>query len=161
VPHQIFVLGADQELIYSNRVSLEYYGLSLEDLQNGGDRARLVHPDDLTRVLEEARRGFSAAAPFASEARFRRHDGQYRWFLIQLNPVHDEGGSVICWYSTRTDIDDKKQAEARQKLLMDSLPTMVATCRPDGSADYINERWLKYYGLALDDLRDWRWTIVI
>ena len=87
-------MGADQKLIYTNRDSLEYCGLRLEDIQGSGTRARLVHPDDLTRVSEETQRGFSTAAPFATEARFRRHDGQYRWFLIRLNPVHDPEGRV-------------------------------------------------------------------
>jgi len=38
---------------------------------------------------------------------------------------------------------------------------MVATTLPDGSADYVNQRWLEYYGLSLEDLKDWRWKIVV
>jgi len=81
--------------------------------------------------------------------------------LIRLNPLRDEQGSVIRWYGTRTDIEDSKQAEARLTTLIDTIPAMVATTLPDGSADYVNQRWLEYYGLSLEDLKDWRWKIVV
>src|SRR5260370_14560424 len=38
---------------------------------------------------------------------------------------------------------------------------MVATTVPDGSADYVNQRWLEYYGVPLEDLKDWRWASVV
>jgi formate hydrogenlyase transcriptional activator len=45
----------------------------------------------------------------------RRRDGQYRWLLVQYNPLHGERGAVIRWYATGTDIDDRKQAEERTR----------------------------------------------
>jgi transcriptional regulator with GAF, ATPase, and Fis domain len=44
-----------------------------------------------------------------------RKDGQYRWLLIQYNPLLDEQGEVVRWYATGTDIDDRKQAEERTR----------------------------------------------
>src|SRR5207344_3677499 len=38
---------------------------------------------------------------------------QYRWFLIRYNPLRDEEGQIIRWYSTGTDIDDRKRDEER------------------------------------------------
>jgi formate hydrogenlyase transcriptional activator len=40
-------------------------------------------------------------------------DGQYRWQLIQYNPLKDEDRRIIRWYATATDIDDRKRAEER------------------------------------------------
>jgi formate hydrogenlyase transcriptional activator len=51
--------------------------------------------------------------PFSLEWRARRHDGQYRWFLVQYNPLRDGGGHVVYWYATGTDIDERKRAELR------------------------------------------------
>jgi formate hydrogenlyase transcriptional activator len=45
----------------------------------------------------------------------RRRDGQYRWLLVQYNPLRDEAGNVIRWYATATDIEDRKQAEERMR----------------------------------------------
>ncbi len=161
IPQQIFVLGSDGDVLYVNQVLLEYYRLALQEVQALNVRRGLVHPDDLTRLSEETPRGLSRGLPFEMEGRFRRHDGQYRWFLIRLNPLRDEQGRVIRWYGTRTDIEDSKQAEARLKTLIDTIPAMVATTLPDGSADYVNKRWLEYYGLSLEDLQDWRWKVVV
>src|SRR5260370_11884078 len=80
---------------------------------------------------------------------------------MRLNPLRDEQGRVTRWYGTRTDIEDSKQAEACLKTLIDTIPAMVATTLPDGSADYVNQRWLEYYGVPLEDLKDWRWKIVV
>jgi formate hydrogenlyase transcriptional activator len=33
--------------------------------------------------------------------------GQYRWYLVQYNPLKDESGQIIRWYTTATDIDDQ------------------------------------------------------
>jgi len=161
IPQQIFVLGSDGDVLYVNHVLLEYYRLTLQDIKRTDVRAGLVHPDDLQRVGDEFQGGLSRGVPFEMEGRFRRHDGQYRWFLIRLNPLCNEERRVIRWYGTRTDIEDSKQAEARLKTLIDTIPAMVATTLPDGSADYVNQRWLEYYGVSLEDLKDWRWKIVV
>ena len=161
IPQQIFVLTSDGDVLYVNQVLLEYYRLTLPEIKARDVRARLVHPDDLQGISDEFERGLSGGVPFEMEGRFRRHDGQYRWFLIRFNPLRDERGQLIRWYGTRTDIEDGKEAETHFKLVIDTIPAMVATTLPDGSADYVNKRWLDYYGLSLEDLRDWRWTVVV
>src|SRR6202035_325370 len=45
------------------------------------------------------------------EARMRRFDGEYRWFLLRASPLRDESGKIVRWYGTNTDIDDRKRAE--------------------------------------------------
>jgi PAS domain S-box-containing protein len=72
---------------------------------------RLFHPDDLNRVLAERQEGLLRETPFEFEARVLMKGGQYRWGLIQYNPLKDERGQIIRWYSTGTDIDDRKRAE--------------------------------------------------
>jgi formate hydrogenlyase transcriptional activator len=56
---------------------------------------------------------FASGTPYEMEARLRRRDGQYRWFLGRFNPVLDEQGRVTRWYLAATDIEDRKQAEQR------------------------------------------------
>src|SRR6202011_6183274 len=50
--------------------------------------------------------------PGKREARLRRSDAVYRWFLFQVEPLRDETGQVVQWYGTATDIEDRKRAEA-------------------------------------------------
>src|SRR5580700_2741250 len=113
IPQSIMVLNPDGKAIYANRVSFEYTGLSLDDLQTDDFRARVFHPDDVQRLREERQKSLSSVVPFENEQRALGKDGKYRWFLIQYNPLLDESGNVIRWYATGTDIDDRKRAEDR------------------------------------------------
>jgi len=109
----ISVLGPEGNLLYVNRLVLDYSGLPVEDIMADDFRVRLFHPDDLERVNTERQHGLEHSAPFELEVRIRRKDGQYRWFLIRYNPLRDEQGRIIRWYGTGTDIDDRKRAEER------------------------------------------------
>jgi formate hydrogenlyase transcriptional activator len=113
IDQRIAVHGPDGKMLYANRVMLEYSGLSIEDIMADDFRARLVHPDDLERSRVERLQGLERGAPFELELRARRKDGQHRWFLVRYNPFRDDEGRIIRWYSTGTDIDDRKRAEER------------------------------------------------
>ena len=56
-----------------------------------------------------------------TEARLRRHDGGYRWFLFRANPLRDESGTIVKWYGVNTDIEDRKRAEAELRRAYDSF----------------------------------------
>src|SRR2546428_3005559 len=113
IPQAINVLGVDGRTLYANKVTLEYAGLGLEDVTSRDFRERLFHPEDVERVRNERQKGLAAGIPFELEQRVRRHDGQYRWFLIRYNPFRDEQGRVVRWYATGTDIEDRKRSEDR------------------------------------------------
>ena len=115
IPQTIVVLGPDGRAVYANRTMLAYTGLTLDEVTASDFRARVFHPEDVTRLTEERRGALSRGEPFENEQRARRKDGDYRWFLIRYNPLHDEAGRVLHWYATGTDIDDRKRDEIRVK----------------------------------------------
>lgn len=43
------------------------------------------------------------------------------------------------------------RGEHRLRLIIDSIPTMAWTSRPDGTLDFVNRRWLDYTGLSLQE----------
>jgi C4-dicarboxylate-specific signal transduction histidine kinase len=47
--------------------------------------------------------------------RYRRADGQYRWFLARAVPLRGERGKIVKWYCTSTDIEDRKRAEQERE----------------------------------------------
>ena len=49
--------------------------------------------------------------PGELEARLRRYDGEYRWFLFRADPLRDEAGNIVKWYGSSTDIEDRKRTE--------------------------------------------------
>src|ERR1700726_850834 len=115
IPQAIVVMTPDGKAIYANRATIEYTGLSLDEIRADDFRSRVFHPEDLQRLLEQRRRTLSTPVPFENEYRTLGKDGKYRWFLIRYNPLLDENGNVIRWYATATDIDDRKRAEDRMR----------------------------------------------
>src|SRR5215475_4818207 len=111
VPQHIFMLEPDGRFLYANRRDLEYTGLTLDDILAPDLLAAIYHPDDLERLRDEREHAIARGIAWESEARILGKDGQYRWFLVRLTPLRDEQGRIIRWYGTRTDIEDRKQAE--------------------------------------------------
>jgi PAS domain S-box-containing protein len=98
---------------FSNHHWEEYTGLSLEKGAGSGWEAA-VHPEDVKRHAEKWRASVASGKPFENEARYRRADGEYRWFLVRAVPLRDGGGKIRKWYGTKTDIEDRKRAEQLQ-----------------------------------------------
>src|SRR5262249_23367265 len=107
----IVVLSPDGTVLYANRVALDVSGLTIEQVGKEGFLVRICHPDDVDR-LRERQEGLSHGVPFELEVRAIKH-GQYRWQLVQYDPLKDESGKIIRWYATATDIDDQKKREER------------------------------------------------
>jgi formate hydrogenlyase transcriptional activator len=115
IPQTIVVLDPSGDPLYANQAVLEYTGLTMQAVLSSEFRARMFHPEDVEKVREERQAAYARGLPFEIEQRTRRKDGQYRWFLIRLNPFRDEQGRLVRWYATGTDIDDRKRAEDRTR----------------------------------------------
>jgi PAS domain S-box-containing protein len=93
-----------------NKRWFEYTGTTPEQVH--GWRWKLcVHPDDLDHLLDIGNQYVATGWSIDAEARVRRHDGTYRWFLFRPAPARDETGKVVGWYGAITDIEDRKRAE--------------------------------------------------
>jgi len=115
IPQTIVVLDPSGDPLYANQAVLEFTGLTMQEVLSSEFRARMFHPEDVEKVREERQAAYARGLPFEIEQRTRRKDGQYRWFLIRLNPFRDEQGRLVRWYATGTDIDDRKRAEDRTR----------------------------------------------
>src|SRR5262244_516803 len=145
----------------------EYTGLSPEESHGWGWQVAF-HTEDLPPLMKRWREMLVSGEPGEIEARLRRHDGVYRWFLIRAQPFHDESGRIVRWYGTSTDIDDRKEAEEalhsserNLSLMINAIPALIHTARPDGYLDYFNQQWLEYLGCSLVDVEGWKWTASI
>jgi formate hydrogenlyase transcriptional activator len=115
IPQTIVVQDPSGTPIYANQATLEYTGLTAEDVMAPFFRERIFHPDDLERLREQRKSALARGLPFEIEQRARRNDGQYRWFLIRYNPFRNDKGQATRWYATGTDIDDRVRAEERTR----------------------------------------------
>ncbi|PYQ70569.1 MAG: PAS domain-containing sensor histidine kinase, partial [Acidobacteria bacterium] len=109
IPAHIWRAAPDGAVQFVNQQWMDYTGLSQEDSQSWG-WVSVIHSDDLPGLLDVWRRVLAAGQPDEAEARVRRFDGEYRWYLIRMVPVRDECGALLGWYGTNTDNEDRKRA---------------------------------------------------
>ena len=130
-----------------NQEFRKYTGVP-EEAGLGWGWMNVFHPDD--GLKEEWQADFAAGKPFEREARLRRADGEYRWFLVRAVPVQDDQGKLVQWFGLSLDVDDLKRAEDRIRLIINTIPTLAWSLRPGGIVDFVNQRWLDYTGLTLE-----------
>jgi PAS domain S-box-containing protein len=152
---------------FFNQHYLDFIGLSAEQAGGWGWTAA-VHPEDLNGLAATWQRILTSEAPGEAEARLRRHDGAYRWFLFRTNPLRDEQGHIAKWYGINTDIEDRKRAEdalrksERQfRLLVETIPALVWCSTPEGELDYLNQRAVEYLGHTAESLTGGRWLELV
>ena len=159
IPQLIVSLRADGTFLSANQAVLNYTGLTKEEVrtESFGD---VFHPEDTERLRDQRDLAISRGVPFEYERRVRRKDGQYRWFLIQYNPLRDHRGELIRWYAAGTDIDDRKRAEDALRAsehelrqMVDSVPGMIAVANSAGQQEYANKRFLDFTGTTVEELR--------
>jgi formate hydrogenlyase transcriptional activator len=109
IPVMAWSAAPDGAAEFFNRRWLDYAGLCADQVQGWGWTSA-VHPDDLNRVGEYWRGVLASGRSGEIEARLRRFDGVYRWFLFRATPSRDNG-TVVKWYGTNTDIQERKAAE--------------------------------------------------
>ena len=120
IPALAWSARTDGSAEFFNRHYLDFIGLSAEQASGWGWTAA-VHPGDVNDLASAWQRILASNAQGEAEARLRRQDGGYRWFLLRANPLRDEHGTIVKWYGINTDIEDRKQAEAELRRAYDSI----------------------------------------
>src|ERR1700739_4297951 len=110
IPCMAWSATADGNAEFFNRRWLDYAGLTADQAQGTGWTTAL-HPNDVSGLVEYWQRILASSQPSEFEARLRRFDGEYRWFLFRATPSFDENGKVVQWYGTNIDIEERKRAE--------------------------------------------------
>src|SRR5882724_2450614 len=143
---------------FVNQRWCDYTGLSPEEVRRVGSKV-VIHPEDLPKWLDEWRTLVASGEGGEIEARLRRHDGAYRWFLIRVEPLQDESGEIVRWYGTNTDIEELKQTEAKLRederelrRITDAIPQTIIIQDPAGTPIYANQAVLDYTGLTMEDV---------
>jgi PAS domain S-box-containing protein len=110
IPQLIWTAAPDGGLDYVNARWIEYCGLQPEAAL-GASWIGVLHPEDLPGMTEAWKASLATGEPYAAEARIRRHDCTYRWFLHRAVPLRNASGRILRWFGSSTDVEDAKHAE--------------------------------------------------
>lgn len=80
----------------------------------------VVHPDDRETAATSWQQA-EALGEFHADLRVRSFNGQFKWFQTRGKPVRDETGAIVEWIGTSTDVDDLRQLQSEQKVLVAEL----------------------------------------
>jgi PAS domain S-box-containing protein len=168
IPTHIYVLNTEGSVQYVNQAVMDYTGLSLDDVKHEDYRDRVIHPEDFKRVRAPRTAGLRRGAPFSTEQRVLGNDGQYRWFLVRYKPLLDEQRHIVRWYVAAFDIEDRKRAEEALRSversldqIINTIPGLAWSARPDGSAEFFNQQYLDFVGLSAEQASGWGWTSAV
>lgn len=147
IPVPLWMTHPDQSGRFANNAYLEFSGQKLEDV-TAQDWQRMLHPDDSDRVLRAFEKGLASGKSFTMEARYRRHDGQWRWMKSFHQPNYDRDGRFMGIVGTAFDMTDSKEAaalveesETRFRMVANSVPAMIWMVDEQGRTTFGNRRF--------------------
>jgi PAS domain S-box-containing protein len=137
IPSMAWSAAPDGSADFFNERWLAYAGLTADQAQGWGWTVA-IHPDDLKILVDYWQTIMASGQSGEIEARVRRFDGVYRWFLFRATPSFDDG-RVIKWYGTNTDIEELKRVEGALKrseayLAEAQRLTHTGSCAIDGTS---------------------------
>ncbi len=160
IPTLAWSARPDGSADFFNQRWLDYTGLSAEQALGSGWQVA-IHPDDLPRILETFREALDSAKPYELEGRFRRFDGEFRWFLFRGSPLRDRSGKVAKWYGTNTDLEERKRAEdalrkseERWRSVFENSAIGVALTELNGRYLVTNHVYQTIVGYTEEELRE-------
>jgi PAS domain S-box-containing protein len=111
IPQMVWTTGSDGMVDYFNKRWFEYTGLSEKESYRSQGWVEAIHPNEADTAIKKWVESLFEEIIYETEYRLKRHDGEYRWFLVRGLPLKNEEGKTIRWIGTFTDIDDQKHTE--------------------------------------------------
>jgi PAS domain S-box-containing protein len=165
-PAMIWSSTPDGNTEHVNQHFLDYVGMTWDELQ-GQTWSLVIHPDDQEALTNVWNTLVATGEAGETEARLRRYDGVYRWFLLRANPLRDVQGNIVKWYGVNTDIEDRKSAEQalrarerEQKRIIDATPGLIWSADSTGRIDSVNQSYVDYVGRPLEQMPRQGWEII-
>ncbi|MET3521839.1 PAS domain-containing sensor histidine kinase [Mesorhizobium abyssinicae] len=137
----------------------DYTGFTAEEAADRG-WIHAIHLEDRLRVDNCWSSCVSYGEPRETEARLRRRDGVYRWFLFRANPFRDKAGNISRWLGFAIDIEDFRHreeplqsSERNLSLIINTIPSHIYVLNTEGFVQYVNQAVMDYTGLTLEDVQ--------
>ena len=106
IPQISWTNTVDGEFTFYNQRWYDYTGLNKKETKESGSKS-IIHSDDLPAARDEYFSILRNGKGGEFQIRGKREDGLYRWHLIRLMPIKNEGEKVAqLWVGTATDIQE-------------------------------------------------------
>ncbi|HEY8356270.1 MAG TPA: ATP-binding protein [Ramlibacter sp.] len=110
IPQLAWIADAQGAVGWYNDRWYAYTGTTPQEMQGWGWQS-VPDPAVLPEVMEQWRHSLASGEPFQMTVPLRGRDGKYRPFFTLVAPLKDEGGRVVQWFGTNTDVSPLHEAE--------------------------------------------------
>ncbi len=162
MPNHVWTSQPDGQLDWFNDQVYAYSGSRPGELDGTGWGA-MVHPDDILSAVARWAEALSSGRDYETEFRVRRYDGAFRWHLARAIALRGADGTIIRWIDTNTDVDDRKNAEARLEVRLEQRTAerdriwqvsqdMLLVADDRGVWQSVNPAWTRVFGWTENEL---------
>src|SRR5258708_5615469 len=116
-----------------------------------------VHPEDGDLVKQTIERASQDGTNFDHEYRLVMPNGSIKYVHVVAHVLSDESGSIE-FVGAVMDVTAIKQAEGRVRQIIDTIPAYAWSAAPDGSVDFVNQRYVEFTGRSIEELLGWGWV---
>ena len=120
IPQIVWTATADGWIDWYNRKWYDYTGQTVAEAAGWGWQS-VHHPEDFPEVMRAWPKAIADGDRFEMEFRLRGADGTFRWFLTRVDPYRDDGGTIVRWFGTNTDVDDQKREVEKTRRIAETL----------------------------------------
>jgi PAS domain S-box-containing protein len=141
-----------------------------------------VHPEDRPVVEEIFRRAQLDKTDYDASYRIVLPDGSIKHIYSVAHPTLNQAGELVEFVGTSMDVTEqwkartelekafeeiKQRTEAARRSerelrdVVNTVPAHVWSTSPEGHVDFVNDRWLQFTGLALEEAFGWKWEAVV
>src|ERR1700678_1243385 len=155
LPAPVWTTPDDVRCDFVNRHCCEYTGIEPKvALDHGWQRA--IHPDDLRPLLDAWNAIRQSGVVKEIDARLRRSDGEYRWYVFRPSLMEEppgRGRGRWCWLGSYA--DEGLETDGRLRRLWDVLPWQAGFLDKAGVLEFTNRQSLEDFGMTQVQLAQW------
>jgi PAS domain S-box-containing protein len=168
----LFMMDARGYCTFLNPAAEKMTGYTFEEIRQKPlhDMIHHTHPDGTHFPIEEC--PIDRALPTNNDMRahedvFVRKDGSFFPVLCAARPIFQNGEPIGTVVEVRDITEEKKaqkqvlESSERFRLLLEAIPNMAWTARPDGNLDFYNQRWYEYTGQKQEEALNNGWQLIL
>src|SRR6266853_3933770 len=167
---------------FSPEVKRIYDIESDQDTWSAGFFRERLHPEDRPVVEEIVRRAHLNKTDYDASYRIVLPDGSIKHIYSVAHPVLNQSGELVEFVGSSMDVTEQwkaktelekafeeikqrteaaRRSERQLRDVVNTVPAHVWSTSPEGEVDFVNDRWLQFTGLTLDEAFGWKWETVL